>query len=157
MRENNPTRDPVVRAKIAASSKGRTFLARGGNGQLTKQQIALAAATGFPVEFSILTTPVKGSFPSLPHAYKVDLAIPEIRLAIEVDGKTHLSKKWRFLDARKTAVLRALGWRVLRFWNQEVDRNMLEVLKTIQSCTALRLKEITTSMQMEFLFQTVTA
>jgi len=136
MRERNPMRSEEARRKMAASLAGRTFLARGGNGKLTRQQIALHEATGYPVEHVICTRPVWGRFPSLPNHYKVDLADPSRRLAIEVDGKTHRLKKWRFLDARKTEVLRALGWSVLRVKNEEVDADISAVLARIASFTA---------------------
>src|SRR6185436_10700947 len=108
MKANNPMRNPETRHKMIASNKGRTFLARGGNGQLTMQQKALRDATGLPVEFVITTGPVKHLFPSLPNHYKVDLADPLRKLAIEIDGKTHKLKKWKFFDKRKTAVRDAL-------------------------------------------------
>ena len=74
----------------------------------------------------------------------MDLGIPEVRLAIEVDGKTHKSRKWRFLDRRKTAVLNFLGWTVLRFWNEEVDRDLERCVQMVTS-TISRLRETTTT------------
>ena len=92
----------------------------------------LAEALGLPTEHSIETAPVRGQFESLPNCYKVDLASPEHRLAIEVDGKTHRLKKWQFLDARKTAVLNALGWSVLRFTNEAVMADLDAVAAEIR-------------------------
>ena len=147
-------RDPKFRyeatAKMRAKSKG-TFLSRGGNGQLTVQQKILCEALGLPdssMEFVILTTEARGHFQSLPNSYKVDLGIPEVRLAIEVDGKTHTTKKWKFLDRRKTAVLNFLGWTVLRFWNKEVDQDLEKCVQTVMS-TISRLKETTITSPME--------
>lgn len=136
MRKNNPMSNPTYRERARQKLIGRTFLSRGGNGKLTPQQIAIHDATGYPTEFAIATAPVKEMFQSLPPVYKVDLAVPESKLAIEVDGKTHRLKKWKFLDARKTAVLNALGWRVLRFWNEEVTDNLPKVLETISASIA---------------------
>jgi very-short-patch-repair endonuclease len=62
----------------------------------------------------------------------VDLASPEHQLAIEVDGHSHTLKKWKFLDARKTSVLNALGWKVLRFWNQQVLDDLDGVVVSIR-------------------------
>jgi leucyl-tRNA synthetase len=56
-------------------------------------------------------------------------------LAIEIDGRTHKTKKWKFLDKRKTEVLNALGWSVLRFSNQRVDSDLEAVLKEIREFT----------------------
>ncbi len=120
MKVNNPVANPEIREKISRSLQGRTFLARGGNGQFTKPQMLLADALGWEMEHAICTAPVKGMFPSLPHCYKVDIADSTVRLAIEVDGRSHRSPRWRYLDNRKEEILRALGWKVLRFDNERV-------------------------------------
>jgi hypothetical protein len=138
MKSNNPTANPEVRKKMSASMSGRTFLARGGNGTLTRQQEAVANALRLPTEYVIPTRPVKERFKSLPNAYKVDVADPSRMLAIEIDGATHNTKKWKFLDKRKTEVLNALGWSVLRFSNQRVDSDLEAVLKEIREFTVLR-------------------
>jgi very-short-patch-repair endonuclease len=114
--------------------KGMTFLSRGGNGQITKQQQILWEALNIPkesLEYPIPTKSVKHLFECVPTCYKVDIGIPEKRLAIEVDGKTHKLKKWRFLDHRKESILNALGWKVIRFWNQEIDNDLSNVLERI--------------------------
>ena len=117
---------------------GRTFLARGGNGKLTPHQEAVANALGLPMEYAIPTRPVKGQFKSLPTNYKVDIADPARRLVIEIDGATHNTKKWKYLDRRKTEVLNALGWSVLRFSNQRVDSDLDSVLEEIREFTVSR-------------------
>lgn len=149
MRLNNPTRNPEVIAKISAKLKGRTFLARGGNGQLTKPQIMLAEATGLLMEYPVATATVKGRFPSLPPTYKVDLAHPDTKLAIEVDGNSHNTKKWRFLDRRKTEILNCLGWYVLRFKNERVLSDLTGVISEIRECMILRSKGITPTLPTE--------
>ena len=132
----NPMENPETVAKARASMKGRTFLSRGGNGQPTKPQLLLAKVTGLPIEYPIPTKAVKGQFESLPDCYKVDLADPKKKLAIEVDGHSHRSKKWRFLDRRKTEVLNALGWSVLRFTNEEVLTDPKAAARVIRSTTS---------------------
>lgn len=132
MKANNPMNRPDAVAKMRSALTGRTFLARGGNGKPTKPQTLLAEALSLPMEFVIETAGVKDRFESLPHCYKVDLASPKHKLAIEVDGNSHKTKLWKFLDARKTAVLNALGWKVLRFWNQEVMDNPARVIASIR-------------------------
>ena len=147
MRLNNPTKDPKVVEKIKQKMKGRTFLSRGGNGKLTKQQEALCRALGLPdsaMEYVIKTEKAKQNFQHLPTSYKVDIGIPEVMLAIEVDGRTHTSKKWKFLDRRKTAVLNFLGWTVLRFWNKDVDQDLTKCVQTVMS-TISKLRETTTT------------
>jgi hypothetical protein len=138
MKANNPTANPEWRKRMSKLMSGRTFLARGGNGTLTPQQEAVANALGLPMEYAIPTQAVKHRFKSLPNCYKVDIADPARRLAIEIDGATHNTKKWRFLDKRKTEVLNALGWSVLRFSNQRVDSDLDSVLEEIREFTASR-------------------
>jgi hypothetical protein len=135
MNTNNPNQTPEWKAKMSKIMSGRTFLARGGNGTLTHQQLAVAKALGLPMEYPISTKLVMDQFKSLPTCYKVDIADPGKMLAIEIDGATHRTKKWQFLDRRKTEVLNALGWSVLRFSNQRVDSDLVGVLKEIREFT----------------------
>jgi very-short-patch-repair endonuclease len=53
-----------------------------------------------------------------PSHYKIDIAEPKQKIAIEVDGNSHHSRK--ALDTKKDAKLRSLGWIVLRFWNRDI-------------------------------------
>lgn len=147
MRDRNPMADPKNIETMVSKMKGRTFLGRGGNGQLTKQQLMLHEHTGLPMEYPISLKAARGHFESVPKNYKVDLAAPEVKLAIEVDGKTHKLKKWRFLDKRKTAILEFLGWQVLRFTNEEVDGDLAGCLIRIRS-TIFMLKATTTTLPM---------
>ena len=117
--------DPAVREKQAATIRGKTFSGqRGGNGQLTPEQLALQLALGWPVEYAIPT-----GNPAWKYAV-VDLANPELRIAIECDGASHHTRKQRARDARKTAMLTALGWTLLRFWNAEITGDLEKVLAT---------------------------
>ncbi len=59
----------------------------------------------------------------------VDFASLSRRLIIELDGGQHDSQ--REYDERRTALLEADGYRVIRFWNNEVFENLDFVLQTI--------------------------
>jgi len=50
----------------------------------------------------------------------VDFACLSEKLAIEIDGDTHGSDEPKAYDARRTQYLNTLGWRVLRFSNQDI-------------------------------------
>ena len=62
--------------------------------------------------------------------YVADFACIEARLVIEVDGWTHAAPG---SDMRRDAALHAAGWRVLRFWNNEVMDNRDGVLEVIRA------------------------
>jgi adenine-specific DNA-methyltransferase len=53
------------------------------------------------------------------------------RLVIEVDGDTHGNDERERLDARRTEVLNRAGYRVIRFWNDEVFNNLDGVVEAI--------------------------
>ena len=97
------------------------------------------------MEYAIRTTMVRGLYPSLPNHYKVDIADPLKKVAIEVDGNSHKTKEWKFLVKRKVEILNALGWSVLRFWNQEVLKNPEAVAEKARMFIASKSTVITTS------------
>jgi very-short-patch-repair endonuclease len=57
-----------------------------------------------------------------------DFACTEYQLAIEVDGGQHSESA---ADTTGTAWLQSQGWRVLRFWNNDVLSNTNGVIGTI--------------------------
>lgn len=63
--------------------------------------------------------------------YIIDFIALEKNLIIEVDGGEHTNKKE--YDQQRTAFLENLGYKVIRFWNNEVLENLEGVLQTIQS------------------------
>jgi len=65
--------------------------------------------------------------------YFADFACHELRLVIEVDGGQHSEDAHKADDAVRTHFLNAHGYRVLRFWNNEVLGNIEGVLSVIQS------------------------
>jgi very-short-patch-repair endonuclease len=64
--------------------------------------------------------------------FVVDFACYSARLVIEVDGATHSSDVERARDAVRSAALRAQGYDILRFTNDEVFHNIEGVLETIR-------------------------
>jgi very-short-patch-repair endonuclease len=62
--------------------------------------------------------------------YYVDFVCRERRLIVELDGGQHSERP---ADARRDGELRALGYRVLRIWNNDVIENLDGVLQTILS------------------------
>ena len=66
--------------------------------------------------------------------YVVDFVCFETRLVVEVDGGQHAEQQRR--DAQRTVWLEAQGFRVLRFWNNEVLGNMEGVKEVIARACA---------------------
>ena len=62
--------------------------------------------------------------------YIVDFVCLEARLIIEADGGQHSDQE--AYDARRTAWLEGMGYRVMRFWNPEVLGELQSVLEQIQ-------------------------
>ena len=61
--------------------------------------------------------------------YVVDFCAPRRRLVIELDGSQHLEQEE--YDRERTAFLESKGYRVLRFWNQDVIKNVDSVLNVV--------------------------
>ena len=64
--------------------------------------------------------------------YIVDFACLEKSLIIEVDGGYHFTEEQMELDAYRTEDLERLGFKVLRFKNENIIIEIEQVLKTIQ-------------------------
>ena len=61
--------------------------------------------------------------------YIVDFCCEESRLVIECDGGQHVERSKE--DAERTSALEAMGYLVLRFWNNDVLLNTEGVLESI--------------------------
>jgi crossover junction endodeoxyribonuclease RuvC len=66
--------------------------------------------------------------------FTVDFVCHEQRLVIELDGGQHAT--FTALDERRTAMLNQAGFRVLRFWNNDVAENIEGVLSAIVEAAA---------------------
>ena len=62
--------------------------------------------------------------------FVVDFFCPQVKLIIEIDGGQHAADLER--DERRTRWLEARGYRVIRFWNNDVLGNTDGVLVAIQ-------------------------
>jgi len=64
--------------------------------------------------------------------YVVDFYCPELKLAIEVDGDSHLSDEAREYNARRQDWLEQFGIRFLRFTDDEICSNADRVIERIE-------------------------
>ena len=62
-------------------------------------------------------------------SYIVDFICLESKLIIELDGSGHILKKEH--DANRTNYLESLGYKIIRFWNNEVLQELDNVLNAI--------------------------
>jgi very-short-patch-repair endonuclease len=69
--------------------------------------------------------------------YIADFACVDARLVVEIDGGQHSEQAAE--DAHRTRVLQLRGYRVLRFWNNEVLDNLAGVVETIDAALMARL------------------
>jgi very-short-patch-repair endonuclease len=63
-------------------------------------------------------------------SYVVDFACPGRKLAIELDGGQHALQEEE--DAARTREIASRGYRVIRFWNNDVMHNLAGVLEIIR-------------------------
>jgi very-short-patch-repair endonuclease len=67
--------------------------------------------------------------------YRIDLALPTYKIAIECDGhQYHSTPEQKAHDRRKNAYLRQQGWKVLRFSGRAIHWNLPKILAKIQKC-----------------------
>ena len=131
-----PDFDAVIARRLNASGRGRLRAALallGSDGVHTRSGVEIAA-------FQAL---VKGGLPrpALAHrihdAYgrfiaEVDLAYPELKLAIEIDGyRWHSTPAQKRADEERQNRLILAGWTVLRFSAAEVRRNPAALVTTV--------------------------
>ena len=62
--------------------------------------------------------------------YISDFVALSIKLIIEVDGKIHLKQQAK--DEERTRRLELLGYKIIRFTNEEVEKNIDVVIKVIK-------------------------
>ena len=128
----NPETAPIIRRKATMTLREKDNFAHlnGGNGRgPTVPQRLLANRLGWKMEHIILTR--MHARPGYPTSYKVDIADPILKIAIEVDGQKHMGKMQQALDKKKDDFLAALGWRVLRVTNKEVMEDLEGVVKKV--------------------------
>jgi very-short-patch-repair endonuclease len=66
--------------------------------------------------------------------YIVDFVSIKNKLIVELDGSQHLEQEK--YDAERTKYLELQGYKVIRFWNNQVENEMNGVIQVIQSLLA---------------------
>ena len=63
--------------------------------------------------------------------FVVDFCAPQQKLSVELDGGQHDEPEQRGFDEKRKGKLQSQGYRVSRFWNNEVFENLRGVLEEI--------------------------
>lgn len=130
MKNNNPVYIPGVIEKA-----NKTRLKYGklpnnfkyGNGKISKYESMVyndLIISGFYYNYAINTKLARDAFPEnhYPNAYKPDFTNIEKKLCVEIDGHSHNSKSGKLTDAKKDKCLKFLGFKVVRFTHEQIDK-----------------------------------
>jgi very-short-patch-repair endonuclease len=63
--------------------------------------------------------------------YILDFYCPKARIGIELDGSIHTENESILYDKNRESVLQTSNVKMIRFWNDEVENDMEEVLEKI--------------------------
>ena len=74
--------------------------------------------------------------------YIDDFACPEKKIIVEVDGSQHAEEKQSAADAVRSAELEKDGWTLLRFWNNEILRDIDGVCHHIVIAAGLTAEDV---------------
>mgnify|MGYP002518003687 CR=1 FL=1 len=74
-------------------------------------------------------------------SFIVDFYCASARLVIELDGSQHYTEQGKNYDEERSQILRAYGLKVLRFANNDVDRNFDGVCEEIHRVIQERLSD----------------
>lgn len=69
--------------------------------------------------------------------YILDFYCPKTRLAIEIDGSQHGLDAHRAYDQERSDFLSSFNVTVIRFWNTEIQHQMLCVIQKIEATLAV--------------------
>ncbi len=122
MSARNPMYRASVRRRVSETLRriGHCPTVRGGNGAApTEAELALQRMLGRAAVLNY-AVPLGRRRRGYPSHYKLDVALPKLKFAVEADGKSHLEYGRRPADARKDRRLSSLGWTVLRFRNRDI-------------------------------------
>lgn len=76
---------------------------------------------------------VKKQYVVPPARYRINIALPQYKIAIECDGKAyHSTPAQKARDRQKDAYLRRKGWKVLRFSGSMINGSLVDAIKRIE-------------------------
>lgn len=132
MKNNNPSKNSEVVAKIKEKLKGRySNNFRYGNGKISPYEQKVSdklVPLGFVYNYAISTKQAREQFPDMnyAHSYKPDFVNLTDKLCIEVDGSDHETPFQQELDRKKESCLKFLGYSVIRFTHRDIDEGRFD-------------------------------
>lgn len=120
--QSNKMKQHISSGRIKAFGRGKY-----GNGrQLTPGQVNIhSQLEGFICEHKVILK--DGVYP---HWYKIDIANEQFKIAIEVDGTSHIGRE--ISDNKKELRLRNLGWTILRIPENYSEEQLSLLKRSIQ-------------------------
>jgi len=64
--------------------------------------------------------------------FVIDFSVPNLKLAVEIDGDTHYKESEQEKDRHRQQYLEKLGIKFLRFTNQDINENLNGVVERIR-------------------------
>lgn len=115
-----PPRTREHREKLSQALRGRSPTVRAGNGSgLTPAEGALAPLL-LPLGFQWnLAVSLGKRVPGYPTNYKLDFGHQNLKVGLEVDGRSHLAEARIKQDLKKERKLQELGWKIFRIKNTQ--------------------------------------
>lgn len=140
MKDKNPMHNQINidKARNSLILKNYKPILQGGNGRgATIYQLQLYNELSkhkdcFEMELIELTKPFTKQFKA-PYHYKIDIASRIHKIAIEIDGLSHNTKKVKECDNRKEQLLILKGWRILRLSNLLIKNELQNCVQVVLS------------------------
>lgn len=142
--DKNPAKRPEVRKKISETMKknpNRYWLEKHLSEE-TKEKIRRNHPRNYPkissieIKFQNALTEenVKGWIPQFPFQITlIDIAFPEKKIAIYIDGDYwHNLPNYKIRDLKINKFLVENGWKVIRFWEFEINNNIKDCINIIK-------------------------
>ena len=83
--------------------------------------------------------------------YIVDFFCPKLNLVVEVDGEQHYLEENKAYEEKRTAFLENSGYKIIRFYNSDINHHIKDVERTILCVCKERAKELDKDIDIEFL------
>ena len=82
--------------------------------------------------------------------YIVDFYCPKLKLVIEIDGEQHFWKENEEYEQRREKFLNDSGYKLLHFYNRDINKKIRETEHTIKGACQERAKELGLSVEVGF-------